>query len=172
MKRGTILRKQVKAMDSTVQTIKRITAVVTGILAGILGGFDSLLQFYTGLMVVDFALGCVKGIKAKNFSSAIALWGFINKIIALSVIVLCVLFDNVLGDGDYLRSISIIWFCVCEGASILENLAVIGIPFPQGLREVLVQAQKGFSINFSQIVGQIIKNYSPSDNGKEDNDHE
>ena len=59
-------------MDSTVQTIKRIIAVVTGILAGILGGFDSLLQFYTGLMVVDFALGCVKGIKAKNFSSAIA----------------------------------------------------------------------------------------------------
>ena len=61
-----------------------------------LQGGDNLLKFYIGLIVVDFLLGCAKGVKTKNLSSAVALWDFVNKVIALTVIVLCVLLDNVL----------------------------------------------------------------------------
>lgn len=146
-------------MDKTIDYVKAAISVLGGLLSAVLGGLDGLLQFYIALFMCDLCVGSLKAIKNKNFASSVLFWGFINKVIALAVIAILTSLDRVLGLNNTLRNISIIWFSICEGASLLENLAILGLPIPDGLRNILIQVKKGFNINLTKVVKQIIDNY-------------
>lgn len=160
-------------MDKTIDYIKVIISVCGGFLSAAVGGLDGLLQFYIGLFLCDLCVGSLKAIKNKNFASSVLFWGFINKVIALAVIAILTSLDKVLGLNDTLRNIAIIWFSICEGASLLENLAILGLPIPDGLRNILIQVKKGFNINLTKVVKQIIENYNiPIKEESEEENHE
>lgn len=145
-------------MEKTIDIIKLVIATIGAFISSWLGGFDKLLQFYLVCIVCDLVFGAFKGIKKKEFSSSVLFWGFMNKVIALVAIGILDKLDEVLSI-DLLRNTALIWFCICEGASLLENFAILGLPIPDGLRNILTQVKKGFSINFTKIVKQIIDNY-------------
>lgn len=158
-------------MDKTIEGVKLAIATIGAFISSWVGGFDELLQFYLICVICDLVFGAIKGIKKKEFSSSLLFWGFMNKVLALAAVGILNKLDGVL-NVDLLRNTAIIWFCICEGASLLENFASLGLPIPEGLRSILTQVKKGFSINFTQIVKQIIENYKiPIDDEKgDDND--
>jgi toxin secretion/phage lysis holin len=155
-------------MEKTINVLKIIIAVTGSWLASMLGGADNLIILLLALASLDMAFGAAKGAKNKKFSSSVFLWGIINKAIIFAIIALMVRVDLVLDKVGFLRNAFIIWFSICEGASIIENSASLGVPWPDGLLNILVQVRKGFSINVSKIVQQIIDNYKPKDEGKSD----
>lgn len=147
-------------MENTINIMKIVLSVIVGYIATFLGGFDNLVVLLLILTCCDLLFGSAKGVKNKNFSSSIFFWGLVNKAVIFLVIAIMVKIDLVLGKGGILRNVFIIWFSICEGASIIENSAALGIPWPDGLLNILVQVRKGFSINISKIVQQIIDNYN------------
>ena len=159
-------------MDKTIDYVKVAISLLGGFLSAALGGVDGLLQLYVIMFVFDLCLGALKAVKNKNFASSVLFWGFINKVIALAVIAMLTKLDAVLGFNNTLRNIAIIWFCLCEGASLLENLAILGLPIPDGLRGILVQVKKGFNINLTKVVKQIIDNYNIPIDESEEEKHE
>jgi len=146
-------------MEKIVSILKVVVAVAGTFIASSLGGCDDLIILLLALSGSDMILGGAKGIKSKNFSSSIFLWGIVNKAIIFIIIALMVKVDLVLGRVGLLRNAFIIWFSICEAASIIENSATLGVPWPDGLLNILVQVRKGFSINLSKIVQRIIADY-------------
>lgn len=159
-------------MNNTIDYVKAAVSLAGGFLSASLGGVDGLLQFFIILFMCDLCFGALKAIKNKNFASSVLFWGFINKVIALAVIAILTKLDAVLGFNNTLRNIAIIWFSLCEGASLLENLAILGLPIPDGLRGILVQVKKGFNINLTKVVKQIIDNYNIPIDESEEEKHE
>ena len=150
-------------MERTISILKIVLAGIGGYIATSLGGFDNLLMLLIALSFSDQAFGAAKGFKKKGFSSSIFFWGIVNKAVIFVIIAIMVKVDLAIGKVGFLRNAFIIWFSLCESASIIENTAALGIPWPDGLLSVLVQVRKGFSINISKIVQQIIENYKIED---------
>jgi toxin secretion/phage lysis holin len=150
-----------------VSIIKILVAAIGGLIATTLGGSDYLLMLLMYLTGSDLLLGGLKGVKNKNFSSSIFFWGLINKAVIFMIVAMMVKADFVIGKEGFLRNTFIIWFSICESASIIENSASLGLPWPDGLLGILVQVRKGFSINLSKIVKQIIDNYGMTNNEKD-----
>lgn len=144
--------------QNIIQYLKLAVALVTSFLWSALGGHDNLAILLLTLVCSDIVLGTCKGIKNKMFSSSILVWGVFNKAIYFVIIMLMVRVDAALGLS-ILRNTFIVWFCICDGASLIENSATLGVPWPDGILNVLVQVRKGFSINISKIVIKIIEEY-------------
>lgn len=157
-------------MDKTISITKAVIAAMGAWIIARLGGADHLITLLLILTGSDMVFGGAKGIKNKNFSSSIFFWGLINKAIIFVVIAIMVQVDLVIGKSGFLRNAFIIWFCICESASILENTATLGLPWPDGLVNILVQVRKGFSINLSKIVQKIIDEYKVIDLKEEKTD--
>lgn len=157
-------------MEKTIDILKFIIAAGGAWIVSRLGGQDHLIVLLMILTGSDMLLGGAKGIKNKKFSSSIFFWGLINKAIIFVVIAIMVQIDLVIGKSGFLRNAFIIWFSICEMASLLENTAVLGVPWPDGLINVLSQVKKGFSINISKIVQRIIEEYKISDVQEEKQD--
>lgn len=156
-------------MEKTIYYSKVVLALIGGYVATMLGGADNLLYMLLFLTTCDLLLGAAKGAKNKNFASSIFFWGLVNKAVIFMIVAIMVKVDLTLGKFGFLRNAFIIWFSICEGASIIENSASLGIPWPDGLLNILIQVRKGFSINLSKIVQQIIDNYNlPKSEGKSD----
>lgn len=157
--------------DSTIQTLKMIFASITGLVVHMLGGSDDLLTLFGALIGLDFVLGVLKGCKTGTFKSSIVRWGAVNKALEAVLIMVFWLFDNV-AHTDIFRNGAIIWFCVCEAASIFENLAILGVPCPDGLRETLAKLKVGISINFVDIFNKLLEERMPMKKGEDDNDNQ
>lgn len=156
-------------MEKVISILKIVIAVTGSFIASALGGADSLTTLLLILASCDILFGGAKGIKNKNFSSSIFFWGLINKAVIFLVIAIMVKVDAAIGKVGFLRNAFIIWFSLCESASMIENSASLGVPWPDGLLNVLVQVRKGFSINISKIVQQIIENYNiPKSEGSDE----
>ncbi len=155
-------------MEKTIYVVKIAVTVIGGFFASALGGFDKLMTLLIWLAVFDVIFGAAKGFKQKNFSSSLLFWGLVNKAVIFAVIALMVLVDKALGKADLLRNIFTIWFCLCNGASIIENTALIGVPWPDWMVGAMIQVKKGFSINLGKIVQKIIDDYIKIDKDKGD----
>ncbi len=121
--------------------IKIFIATVGGIVAGFLGGLDTLLHTLVTLIVLDYITGVVRAIYKKELSSSVGFRGIIKKIFILLTVALSVSLGNVLPQGIPLREITVLFFIANEGLSILENAAGI-IPLPKKLSSVLALIEK------------------------------
>ena len=69
--------------------------------------------------------------------------GLAKKGLMLPMVLMAALLDRALGtDAEVFRSIMNWFYIANEGLSILENLSLAGVPFPQRIREVLEQLHK------------------------------
>lgn len=61
------------------ETIKLLAAIIGGLIANLLGGYDAMLKFLIGLMVVDYLLGISAAIFKNEINSKKGFYGIAKK---------------------------------------------------------------------------------------------
>lgn len=127
-------------MDAVLDTLKIIVALVGGTLGWLLGGLDSLVYGLIALVAIDYVTGVTLAIYEKNISSEIGFKGISKKVWIFAMVALGNIVDQcIFGSGSSLRTMLVTFYMANEGISILENSAKMGVPFPQKLKDVLLQ---------------------------------
>lgn len=117
-------------------------AALGGALGTVLGGWDGFLYALVVFVVVDYLTGLMAAAIKKKLSSETGFRGICKKVfIFLLVMVAHIIDAQVIRDGSVVRTAVIFFYLSNEGISILENAAVVGLPVPGKLREVLGQLQ-------------------------------
>lgn len=119
-------------------------ATVGTFVAHALGGWDAAMQVLVALMALDYLTGILVAAvwQRSNKSSTGALdskagfKGLCKKGMILLLVWLGVLLDNAFGT-TYVRMAVILFFIGNEGISFLENLGLMGVPFPEFLKKAL-----------------------------------
>ena len=129
--------------------ILAILAAAGAFLAGGLGGWDAPLALLVALMAADYLTGvlvvAVWQRSDKSASGALdsraGFQGLVKKGMILLLVWLGVLLDRAAGAG-YVRTAVVLFFVGNEGLSLLENLGLMGVPFPAFLRRALQALQE------------------------------
>ena len=108
----------------------------------LLGGIDISLQCLVIAIVLDYISGVIKAFTLKQLSSKIGFKGLLKKIGILMIVMLGVLVDRVAGNTGAIRTLVIYYFVANEGLSILENIAITGVPIPNVLKKALKELKK------------------------------
>lgn len=116
-------------------------ALVGGLVGQWLGGWDGFLLCLTAFVVIDYLTGFLAAAWQGRLSSAQGFRGILKKMLIFIVVGIGHLLDTTLlgGAGAPLRSAMIFFYLANEGLSILENLAVLGVPIPRRLEQVLTE---------------------------------
>lgn len=122
--------------------ISAILANVATVFIYLFGGVDVALQCLLIAIILDYVSGLIKAYSTKTLSSSIGFKGILKKVGVLIIVMLAVLVDRVTVDNGGIRSLVIYYFVANEGLSILENLAVAGLPIPKKLKEALKVIKK------------------------------
>ena len=133
-------------MDAT--TIKNgvlaVIAAVGSFVAHALGGWDAALKVLVALMAADYLTGLMVAAvwKRSNKSETGALdskagfKGICKKGVILLVVWIATLLDVAIG-ATYVRVAVVLFFVGNEGLSLLENIGLMGVPFPEFLKRAL-----------------------------------
>lgn len=119
-------------------------AAVGSWVANALGGWDASMQVLVALMVADYLTGVLvaavwhKSSKSSSgtLNSVAGFKGILKKCAILLLVWIGVLLDQALGSA-YARTAVVLFFVGNEGISLLENLGLMGVPFPAFLRRAL-----------------------------------
>ena len=110
----------------------------------LLGGWDAAISIMFMVMAIDYVTGILCAVRGKSdktpggaFSSRVAFSGITKKLMMLLIIMLAVALDRLMGTDSVCRIAAIGFYVANEGMSIVENAAVLGVPFPQSLLRVL-----------------------------------
>lgn len=125
-------------------TILAFLAGLASVFSDALGGWDSFLRALVMFMIADYITGMVvalvfhKSQKTKNggASSSVGYKGIVKKMCILILIALSVRVDEISGT-HYVRSATIFFFLGNEGLSVIENLALMGVPYPEFVKKAL-----------------------------------
>ena len=117
---------------------------IGSIFSYLFGGFDKLLIALIVFMVIDFLSGLILAIVFKNsnktkngrLSSEAGIKGLAKKIFILFIVAVGTQLDLVLGVR-FVRDGVVIAFISMEGLSILENVALAGVPVPKIIKNAL-----------------------------------
>jgi len=119
-------------------------ASIGSVLAKALGGWDAALQVLVAMMAADYITGILVAAlwKKSNKSETGALdskagfKGLCKKCVILLLIWIAALLDQTLGV-TYTRMAVILFFVGNEGLSLLENMGLMGVPYPAFLKNAL-----------------------------------
>lgn len=119
-------------------------AAVGAFVAHALGGWDASMQVLVALMVADYITGILvaavwhKSTKSASgaLDSKAGFKGLLKKAMILLVVWLAVLLDGAMGT-EYFRMAAVLFFVGNEGISLLENLGLMGVPYPEFLHKAL-----------------------------------
>jgi toxin secretion/phage lysis holin len=137
-------------MEKVLVYTKLGATTLLAFIASALGGVDDILILLLTLIVSDLITGLLYAFMTKTVSSTELRNGIFRKLIViLSIFIACKL-DNVFfaatggqfelfGVSLSIRAFFIMYSCLEEGISLVENLANIGMPLPKWLRECLIQ---------------------------------
>ena len=126
-------------------------AAMGGAIAGALGGVDTVLKVLVAFMAIDYLTGLAVGWMGRStktdtghLDSKTGFAGLMKKGLMLLMVLMAALLDRALGtDAAVFRGLMVWFYIANEGLSILENLTLAGVPFPQRIRDALEQLQKG-----------------------------
>lgn len=113
-------------------------------IANYMGGWDASMQVLVALMVADYLTGVLvaavwhKSSKSSSgtLNSVAGFKGILKKCAILLLVWIGVLLDNATG-ANYIRTAVVLFFIGNEGISLLENLGLMGVPFPAFLQRAL-----------------------------------
>ena len=116
-----------------------------GAVAGLLGEWDVTLTVLSVMMCVDYLSGvivaaCGRSPKTETggLNSKIGFIGLAKKGFIMLMVLVAALLDRVIGtDGTMFRSMAVGYYIANEGLSVLENAALLGVPFPAKMRKAL-----------------------------------
>lgn len=127
-------------MKQMVVTGQYIFAGIGGFLGWFLGGFDGFLHALLAFVVIDYVTGLMAAFFQKKLSSETGFKGICKKVAIFCLVGIGHIIDaQVIGNGSVLRTAVIFFYISNEGISIIENVAVIGLPVPKKLLDVLEQ---------------------------------
>lgn len=113
-------------------------------IANALGGWDAALAVLIAMMAIDYITGLVVGglfkkspkTESGRLSSSECFKGLIKKCMIIILVYVAVMLDKVIGEA-YVRMAVILFFVANEGLSIIENTALMGVPYPSFIKKLL-----------------------------------
>ena len=131
-------------MANTKNMVLISLAGIGSILAETFGGWDAFLKALVMFMAADYITGMAvalvfhKSQKTKNggASSQVGYKGIVKKVSMLLLVALAVRMDEISGT-HYIRNATIFFFLGNEGLSVMENLALMGVKYPEFLKNAL-----------------------------------
>ena len=117
-----------------------VIAAIGGWLGYFLGGWDGFLYALVAFVVIDYVTGLMCAVLEKKLSSEVGFRGIFKKVLIFSLVAIGHIIDqSVIGEGSVIRTAVIFFYLSNEGISIIENTAIIGLPVPQKLKDILEQ---------------------------------
>lgn len=111
-----------------------------GFVGWFLGGFEGFLYALMVFVIVDYLTGVMVAVLEKKLSSEVGFRGIFKKILIFCLVAIGHIIDtHIIQNGSVLRTAVIFFYLSNEGISILENVAMIGLPVPEQLKSVLQQ---------------------------------
>ena len=120
--------------------IQMAFSAIGGFMGYLLGGMDGFLYALIAFVVIDYITGLMVAAIQKKVSSEVGFKGICKKVLIFILVGVANIVDKqIIGNGSAIRTAVIFFYLSNEGISILENTALIGLPVPQKLRDVLEQ---------------------------------
>lgn len=120
-----------------------MTAVGTGILTGLLGGWDLALEILLIIMAIDYLTGVAGAFKTKTLSSSKGYMGIIKKASIFAIVILAAQIDRITGNSSHLfRNSTAFFFVANDALSVLENVGELGIELPYFLKNALIKLRE------------------------------
>ena len=145
-------------MDARVEagkiTISSFMAYLTNSLEGNM--VTRLLMLLLVLMVFDTILGWAKAFKAGNWKSSKAKWGLLGKMFQVGFITLAYIFSWALGTYS-IEYWFIVYFCLVEVGSILENAYALGLAIPKGIVDIATKSKFFIGYVFVERAKDVIQ---------------
>ena len=118
--------------------ITKLLAGAAGAVAGLLGEWNVLLTILAWFMVIDYLTGLIVAWRGRSpksetggVSSKAGFDGLIRKAFILVVVLLATLLDTAIGTtARVFQTAATLYYIANEGISILENTALMGVPYP------------------------------------------
>ena len=130
-------------MEKIINYLKCVISVGGTVFTYLFGSWDKALAILICFMIMDYITGIIKAWYKKELSSDTGLHGLARKGTILIVLIIAVLLDRLLNEGTWVFRTLVCYFYIAnEGISILENIAVLNVPFPAKIKEVLIQLQE------------------------------
>lgn len=134
-------------MENVVHIKNAVLAALAALgtfVANALGGWDAALQVLIGLMAADYVTGLiVAGVFKRSgksetgaLESRAGFKGIVRKCTILMLVWVATMLDRLTGAA-YIRTAVCLFFIGNEGLSILENTALMGVPYPAFVRNAL-----------------------------------
>lgn len=145
-------------MTLKIESLKIIISTFLTSIASLIGATHKHVLVLITLMIIDTIFGWIAGHKNGTWKSGTARWGVLGKIVELMLIT-CVYLINYVYNIEWLIYIVLYYFMFCEGASILENYALINTNLPDGLIEIVKTASQ----NICKTIVEKLKKILDSD---------
>jgi len=115
-------------------------AAIGGFMGWFFGGFDGFLYALLVFVIIDYLTGIMLAVIQKKLSSEVGFKGIFKKVLIFCLVAIGHIIDTyLLKQGNIIRTAVIFFYLSNEGISILENAALIGLPVPQKLKDILEQ---------------------------------
>lgn len=129
-------------MEKTILAFKVFIAFICSLISVFLGGWDIALAVLICFTVIDFLTGIACGICLKKLSSSVMIRGGFKKLGIYLSVAIAVQLDRIINLDVMFRTLFIGYYIATEGLSVFENLAVLGVPFPPFVTNVLEQLKE------------------------------
>lgn len=157
-------------MEKFIAWFKIVMTTVVSLVVSYLGGYDKILSLLIALVCVDIVTGFTLAIVNKNVSSHVMKSGLIKKLFIFVAIFIAFKVDECIVEytGSYIelfgmhirvRTLFVVYCCIEEGISLIENLGNLGVPMPKWLRGVLIQISDCANKSTPQEILTILKKY-------------
>ena len=114
-----------------------VLVVKRGIVEDVLGGWDGLLSALILFMVVEYLTQILVAILNKKRSNEIGFCGIAKKVSIIFLVAVGNVIDVlVIQNGSIIRTAVIFFYLSNEGIIIIENVAILGLPIPQRLKDI------------------------------------
>lgn len=116
-------------------------AAVGATLAQYMGGWDQLTKLLAWVMAIDYLTGVLCAIvwhkspksETGGYESRAGFKGLVRKGVIVLIVMIAAELDK-LANTTAMRTATILFFVANDGMSILENLGIMGVPYPPALK--------------------------------------
>lgn len=118
-----------------------------GFLGYFLGGLDGILYALITFVVLDYLTGVMCAINKHELSSTVGFTGICRKVLIFAFVGVGNILDMyILQNGSVFRTTVIFFYLSNEGISLLENAAILGLPIPEKMKDILMQLNDSTSM--------------------------
>lgn len=130
-------------MEQIWKGIVKALAAFGGAIAGAMGGWDATMKVLVVMMAADYMTGLMLAFMGKSqkteyggMSSKVGFIGLMKKGMMLMVVLVATMLDTAMGMA-VCRDAACWFYIANEGISLLENMDLAGVPFPEKIKELL-----------------------------------